>query len=231
MVVPVRAAVLPTVRALVAPTVRAVPWTPFAVAVGVAFLVAGGGSVLIEPLLRPDAVALLRAAAVCGALGAAFLLDDPAARSTRVVPVSRAVRLGTRVAVVAPALALWWGAVVALIRANVETQVRLPLGALTVEAAALVCAALAVAAVVVRGADSGRAGAVAAPALVFAVVAAYRLPQDWALIVPADDARWAAAHTRWGALLTLAVVTVGSAALIPTSIMQLWRPKRPVSRR
>ncbi|GIJ46556.1 hypothetical protein Val02_34420 [Virgisporangium aliadipatigenens] len=217
MVLPVtRAGRAATLQALLRPTGRVVGWLPFGVGAGVGLAMAGAASRLFDKLGPADAATLLRMAAVCGALGAAFLLDDPAVRTTRVVAVGRGARLGVRLALVVPVLALWWGAALAIVGSALTAPARLPVGALTVEAAALVCGALAVAAGTVRGAESGRAGPVAAPVVVFGVVVAFQLPYGWALIVPPGDARWTDAHQRWGVL-----VGVGLAGL-------WWAGREPV---
>lgn len=57
---------------------------------------------------------LLRGAALIGALGLAFLLDDPARHLTVPVPTPRLVRQVLRVALVAPLAVLWWTAALLL---------------------------------------------------------------------------------------------------------------------
>jgi fluoroquinolone transport system permease protein len=181
--------------ALIRPTVRALRWPPFLAAAGVGLVVVALPAAWDADLTVADFTRLLRIAAVCGGLGAAFLFDDPAARSTPAVPTSRLVRHAVRVAVALPAIAIWWATVLVAAAAGPP----LPTGALTLEAGAVCAVALALAAA------SG--STVAAPALLVWTALAGLLPDRVALFVrePADPG-WAAAHRRWWVLLAVALV-------------------------
>ncbi|GGN44444.1 hypothetical protein FHR83_004508 [Actinoplanes campanulatus] len=194
---------------LVLPAARATPWTAFLAAAGVGLAIVAVPAVFRVELTVEDLVGLLRAAAVCGALGLAFLLDDPAARTIATVPTPRPLRYAARAGVILPAAAAWW----ALVLTITGHGALLPLGGVTVEAAALGAVALAVGAVRLRSGDNG--GIVAAPAVLVLVVAASRIPPHLALYVPPGDERWAAAHHRWAALLAAAVLVSVWAAVEP----------------
>jgi hypothetical protein len=169
-------------------------------------------------------LAVLRSVALVLALGSAFLLDDPARHTTAVVPTRRPVRVGLRLAFVAPLAALWWTAAVLL----VPEEARPPVGAVTLEAAAAAVLALAGAAAVVRRTEVAEPGKATAVGVLTAAVAAWLLPGRWALFVPAGDPRWEAAHQRWAVLLAVAVLVVGVCVIEP---VRSWRVGRlPVTR-
>ncbi|MBO3742337.1 hypothetical protein [Actinoplanes flavus] len=197
---------------LVLPAARATPWTAFLAAAGVGLAIVAVPAAFRVELGVDDLVGLLRAAAVCGALGLAFLLDDPAARTIATVPAPRPIRYAARAGVIIPAAVAWWAVILAVTGAGAGAA--LPLGGVTVEAAALACVALAVGAVRLRSSDAG--GIVAAPAVLVLVVAASRIPPDLALYVPPGDDRWAAAHDRWAVLLAAAVAVAVWAVREPT---------------
>ncbi|WP_141205704.1 ABC transporter [Streptomyces griseorubiginosus] len=182
---------------------RTVPWRVVGAGAVVGLLV-----VRLPGLLggTPDAwlgLNLLRAAALVFALGLAFLLDDPARRLTTPVPTRRWARTGLRVALVTPLAAVWWTAALLLVPA----QSRPPVGPVTLEAGATAALALAAASVVVRFTEEPEPGAsVAVGLLTLALLAPALIPSRWDLFVPAGDPAWAAAHVRWAAVLTAAVV-------------------------
>jgi fluoroquinolone transport system permease protein len=195
---------------LLRPNARAMQWGPFLAAAGLGLAIVAVPAAATVTLTGEDLVGLLRAAAVCGALGVGFLLDDPAARSIATVPTPRPLRYAVRAGVILPAVAVWWALVLVVTVAGAADGIgaALPLGGVTVEAAALSAAALAVATARLRGArlrggrDSG--GIVAFPALLVLVVAASQLPPALALFVSPEDPGWPAAHTRWAILLAAA---------------------------
>ena len=149
---------------LLVPTARAVAWWPplaaFTVSLGLLALAVRPGSVLEAEEL----VQWLRIAIVTGALGCAFLLDDPSEPTTEGVAGSLLLRRALRVALLLPATAAWWVAVVWRIRA-VYPAVSLPIAAFTLEVAALLAVTMALAAAGSRLAPERRGGVVAAPAL------------------------------------------------------------------
>jgi hypothetical protein len=217
---PVSVRVLPV---LIRPAARAMPWAAFLAAAGVGLAIVGVPAAFPVTLTAEDLVNLLRAAAVCGALGVAFLLDDPATRTIATVPTARSVRYAARAAVLLPAVAAWWVLVLAVTVSGAEEGIgaTLPLGGVTVEAAALGAVAVAVSAIRLRGgADAG--GVVAAPVVLALVVTATRLPPELAFFVPPGDGRWNATHDRWAVLLAAAAAVSVWAGTEPLS-----RIKRP----
>jgi hypothetical protein len=196
---------------LVAPAAQAMPWRAFLAATGLALAIVAVPAATTVTLTDKDLVGLLRAAAICGALGVAFLLDDPAARTTATVPTPRPIRYAARAGVILPAVAVWWTLILTITVLGAEHGIgaTLPLGAMTVEAAALGAVALAVALARLRGRpESG--GLVASSVLLVLVAAASLLPEGLALFVSpgesaAEVARWEGAHTRWAGLLAAGV--------------------------
>lgn len=207
---------------LLAPTVRATRWGAFLAAAGVGLAIVVVPAATTTMLTAEDLVALLRVAAVCGALGAGFLLDDPAARSTATMPTPRPVRHAARAGVILPAVAVWWALVLGVTVAGAEEGIgaTLPIGGVTAEAAALGAVALMVAAVRLRGSRAAgvRAdgGVAAFPALLVLVMAATVLPRGLALFVSPDSPEWTGAHGRWVVLLAVALAGSFWASVEPT---------------
>ncbi|MFD4350599.1 ABC transporter [Streptomyces coelicoflavus] len=191
---------------LAVPLWRTLPWRALAAAGALGLLVAGFPLATGAEPAPWQTLMLLRGAALVGALGLAFLLDDPARHLTVPVPTPRLLRQALRVALVAPLAALWWTAVLLLTPA----ASRPPAGGITLEALAVGALALAAAALAVRLTDEARPGPFAAAFLLFtAVLAPLLAPEDWALFVQADDLRWSVGHDRW-AVLAAAVVVLGA---------------------
>ncbi|MFE9924419.1 ABC transporter [Streptomyces sp. NPDC005774] len=189
-------------RALLRPVVRTLPWRAIGVAGGLGLLFAAAPRLMGDDATGRLALNALRMSAVAFALGAAFLLDDPARHTTAAVPTRRAVRHTLRLALVVPVAALWWTGTLLLVPAGV----RPPVGGITLEAAATLALALAGAAFAVRRSDSTRPGqAVAGALFTTAVLASVLWPERWALFVAPDDEKWAAAHDRWTVLLCAAL--------------------------
>ncbi|MEU0587095.1 ABC transporter [Streptomyces sp. NPDC006132] len=204
-------------RQLVLPVCRALPWR----LVGAA----GGAGLLLAALTRTWgetgeklSLPLLRAAVLAFAMGLVFLLDDPARHTTATVPTPRPVRVALRVALVLPAVAAWWTAALLL----VPSDVRPPVADLTLEAGAAFVLAVAGAAAALRFSDVTRPGPpVAAGLLTSAVLVMLFWPGRWALFVPVEDDRWAAAHDRWAVVLAGAALVGGVCAGEP---VRRWRP-------
>ncbi|MGN9907477.1 hypothetical protein ACTMTJ_07960 [Phytohabitans sp. LJ34] len=209
-----------TVPALLVPTARAMPWALFLAAAGLGLVIVAGPAVSTVSLRDEDLLGLLRVAAACGAVGIAFLLDDPAARSIATVPTPRLLRHLLRAALAAAVAGAWWAALLGATVAGAEdgAAATLRLGGVTIEAAALAATALALAAARLRMGD-GAAGLLAGPGVLVLATAAVLLPARWALYVPPGDDRWAAAHGRWALLLAAALIAL------------LWAGRDPVHRR
>jgi fluoroquinolone transport system permease protein len=203
--------------ALVRPILRAIPWWPLsaagAVALGIA-LVPG-----LTPAPDVEALALaVRLAAAAGALGAAFLLEDPAERTVATAPSPLLLRRVLRVALILPAGAAWWIAVLALVRTQVggAAWAGLPVGGLSLEAAGLFAVALALAAAGARGAPAELRGPLAACGLLLLLaVAAQRLPPRVAILVEPGSPWWSTAHHNWLVLLAFALAVFALAGSDP----------------
>jgi hypothetical protein len=192
-----------TLYPLVRSTAHAITWRPLVAGavLGSAVLLVPG--MLITTLTGAQLTTLTRLAAVCVALGAAFVLDDTAARSTPTVPIPRLTRNLVRVALALPVVALWWTLTVGLVRS--PAAVRLPVAALTLEAVTLLATALALAAAAQRRTPDGRTGVVAASALLVFAVVAWSLPPQAALLLAPADPQWTASHYRWTVVLLSAL--------------------------
>lgn len=211
---------LPVVAALVRPTARSLPWTVFTAGWALGLAVAAVPVLFSVDLPAEVVVHLLRASALCGAVGLAFVLDDPARHTTGVPPVPRPLRQTVRVAVVLPAVAVWWAAVLGVVRAGADAGewAALPSGAVTVEAGALCALALALAATTVRfSALSVPGPAVAGAVLALPVTAGLLLPDRFALFVPPSAPRWDDAHVLWAGALA--------------AVLALWLACAPEPRR
>ncbi|WAU85848.1 ABC transporter [Streptomyces sp. Qhu-G9] len=206
-------------RALVRPVWRTLPRRALAAAAATGLLLAGVPrmqSGAADPVLGLYA---LRGAALALALGLAFLLDDPARHVTSAVPARRPVRIGLRVALVAPWAALCWTAALLL----VPREARPPVGAVTLEAAVTAVFALTAAALAVRRPQVTEPGVAVSAWLLSTAVAAALLPHgDWALLVVPDDPRWDSSHERWAVLLALATALGARACVEP--LRAGWRP-------
>ena len=202
------------VPALLVPTGRAVGWAAplagFALSLGLLALAVRPGLELPAERL----VLWLRIAMTVGALGCAFLLDDPSEPTTEGVAGSLLLRRSLRVVLLLPATAAWWIAVVWRVRA-VQPGLPLPVAALTLEAAALLAVTLALAAAGSRLAPERRGGVVAAPALLALASAGFLLPAQATLYAPPDSAAWDGTHRRWALLLGLALAALAAASRDP----------------
>jgi fluoroquinolone transport system permease protein len=202
------------VPALLAPTARAVGWAvplaAFTLSLGLLTLAVRPGLALPAGRL----VLWLRITMAVGALGHAFLLDDPSEPTTEGVAGSLLLRRTLRVALLLPATAAWWVGVVWRVRA-VHPELPLPVAALTLEAAALLAVTVALAAAGSRLAPERRGGVVAAPALLVLASAAFLLPAQVALYAQPGSDTWDAAHRRWALLLGLALAAFAVASRDP----------------
>ncbi|MFE9686391.1 ABC transporter [Streptomyces sp. NPDC002701] len=207
-------------RALLPPVWRTLPRRALVAGAAVGLLLAGIPRMQSSP---PDArlgLFALRAAALAFALGLAFLLDDPARHITSAVPARRPLRVGLRVALVAPFAALCWTAALLLVPAGA----RPPVGALTLEATATAVLSLTAAALAARRAHLTEPGTAISTWLLCTAAAAYLLlPHKWTLLVTPDDPRWASTHTHWGLLLAVAAAVGARACTEP--VRARFRPR------
>ncbi|MFJ8044094.1 hypothetical protein ACIRBX_26690 [Kitasatospora sp. NPDC096147] len=191
--------------ALAGPALRLAPRLPLLLGALVGLVTAGVPLVGGIDLGLPDAALLTRVGAVTVALGAGFALDDPAARSTVSVPVSRLMVRLVRVLPVLVVCALVWLSVALLARATVEPSARalFPWGGLALEAAAVVTWVLALAALGLRFTDGEHGAQTALPGLLLLVVTAVLLPEQAALFLPPGHPDWAGTHRIWALLVVL----------------------------
>ncbi|MBW3652254.1 MAG: ABC transporter [Actinobacteria bacterium] len=177
-------------RLLARPTARLASWSalPAAAVVAIAMLELDGPRV-VE----------LRLAAVALCIGAAFVLDDPAAQSLAASPTPLLFRRLLRIALLLPLVGALWAVV--LWRAG-ETLAT----ALTLELATMLVVTLAVAALAAPLVADCRGGLAAAPALLVLLAAALLvLPARWTLFAAGPgDPGWEASHIRWALLLATA---------------------------
>ena len=218
-----------TLYPLLRPTARATSWVPVAVGAALGLAIVLVPEALTTKLTGTQLTDLLRIAATCLALGAAFVLDDPATRSTPTVPTSRLARNLIRAVIALPATALCWAVTLGLAKATAHHQAagnhsaawNLPAAALTLEAATLVATAVALAAMTARFNSDGNTGVFTAPAVLLLVAVIWFLPHRLAIVVPPGDPHWTAAHHRWAVLLAVALI-----AFLWTSHEGTGRPAR-----
>jgi hypothetical protein len=176
-------------------TLRAGQWLPV--------LPAGALALLAVELAAgtPQAgLVALRSAAVALALGAAFLLDDPAAELLGCSPTPLWSRRLPRIGVPLPLLGLLWAAVLG--RSGLAA---IPVGDLTLELAGMLTVTLALAACAGRYTGDGMGGRAGGPGLLVLVPLAWQA-RMWAGLP--GDPLWTLAHRRWLA------AQVASAALL-----------------
>jgi len=196
---------------LARPVARTLPWLALVAAAALAFAVVRLG----------DAQTLqVRLAALALCVGAAFLLDDPAAETIQSVPTPLLVRRLLRLALAAPALAASWVLVL-------QPAVHAPAWELTLELGALLALAVAVAALIARGPGPALGGVAGGPAVLVLFGLAALLPHRWALLVPGpEDPRWTTAHARWAFVLAAGLGALVWASLDPVRRRRLPRPGR-----
>ncbi|WP_327316125.1 ABC transporter [Streptomyces sp. NBC_01235] len=193
-------------RSLLPPLWHSLPWPALTTAGALGLLSA---ATVRLPDHAPDADLgrlVLRLTALTGALGLAFLLDDPARNTTAATPVGRAQRTVLRLALVAPLTVLWWATALLLIPA----PARPALGPATLEAAGMVCAALALATIAVRFTEAPEVGRGTAIWLGVAAGVTLLVPNKWGLLGTPHDPYWVATQVRWavvlGATVTLSAI-------------------------
>ena len=195
-----------TMWTLLPGTVRATHWRP--VAAGAASALAFVVIMMVVPVtLDVDGVTMvLRLAALLGAVGLAFLLDDPSESTTAVTPVARRLRILLRPIMIAPVAAFWWSSLVLLLRAGVDREAwtSVPMTGITVEAAVLALIGIAVAALRVRRAPHDGGGILAAPTVIALAVVGQLLPPRLAMFPSPGSSHWDQAHRVWIGLLPLA---------------------------
>jgi hypothetical protein len=137
------------------------------------------------------------------ALGAPFLLEDPAAPTIASSPTTLLVRRGLRLGIGFGAIAPVWAAILGYAAVRMDGG-GLPVGSLTLEFAAMLMVGVVVAAgSIARGYAGGPSGAVALFLLSWTLP---WIPRRWTLLGGAPgDGEWAAAHLRWAVALAVAL--------------------------
>jgi hypothetical protein len=216
---------LTQVRALIRPVARTTRWQPLA-----ASGLAGAVIALIQTRdpclsLGSSCVSLssrITAARVAGlliAIGAAFLLDDPAEETTAHIPTALWLRRSLRIVLGLPLIALMWTlSIWAATSSAVEGGQGFPVAELTLELAAWVTVGLAVSAIAADHVPEGLGGVAAGPVLLGVAVLVLLLPTRFQPLV--DDPgnhRWRDGHELW------AMVLAASTAALGWSSRDRWR--------
>jgi hypothetical protein len=175
----------------------------------------------------------MRLAAVALCIGVVFLLDDAASVTVASVPAALRYRRGLRLLLAAPIVATAWvgySAYVVVHTANLahgDTAGLFPFWALTLEMAAMIMTALAIAAAATRWGSEGLGGVAAGPTMLALFGAALFLPHRWTLFPGSiDDSQWEAAHFRWAVIAVLATLLLVYFSRDPAA----RRPSGPRSR-
>jgi hypothetical protein len=192
-------------RALIGATWKTIPWAAVALSGSAALLLAGIPAVAAKDIGPGNHVQLLRAAALAGAIGAAFLLDDPAQATTSVTPTSRLVRHSVRVLLALPLVTTWWAAILAITWFGTDEQGRagLPLVAVSLETATLIVLTLAISSALSRRGRAATISSLAVPAVLVLVCILMVLPPAITPVVAYGAPRWGQAHRVWGVLLSI----------------------------
>lgn len=187
---------------LLDPLRHAVRWQPSLGAAALAALLVGWKA---DDLDRAGtALMVLRGVAALLALGAGFLLDDAAASTLAASPTALLYRRSHRMALGLTCVGLPWAFALLAVRSR---GTDLPLMGLTIELAAMVLLTLATCAVITHRADVPEPGVLVAPLIAGFLLAAFRMPERWALMV-APGPSWEAAHGRWAVLATAAILVL-----------------------
>jgi hypothetical protein len=156
---------------------------------------------------------IVRRAGFFLALGAPFLLEDPAATTIASSPttlfVRRSLRLGIGIGAIVPV----WAAILGYAAVRMDGG-GLPAGALTLEFAAILMIGFVLSVgSIARGYAAGPSGAVALFLLSWALP---WVPHRWALLGGAPgDGEWAAAHLRWAVAVAVALCLTIAFSLDP----------------
>jgi hypothetical protein len=216
-----RVSAIPKLRIVVEllrPTARLIPWRILAGSMFGAVVLVSFLTRQVQSIAQP--IGALRSAAVVLAMGASFVLDDPAEGSIDHLPVSRLVRRTVRTALALPALALGW--FLALQIAPSSQGAAVPVAALTLEYAGIVALATAAAAALAPYTPEGLGGVAAGPATLLLLGAAFALSHKIPFFVSEPgDPRWTASHHGWLVALVGLVLAAGWLSRDP------WRRLKP----
>ncbi|MEV0371124.1 hypothetical protein AB0I10_15035 [Streptomyces sp. NPDC050636] len=198
---------------LLPPVLRAARTTPLLGAGLAAVLLVGIPAALSAHLRLTDGVLLMRVATVLIALGAAFMLDDPAARTTEVVPTPRLLLHGLRAFTAVITAGALWTAVLLLGRSAITGEERelLPEPGLALEAGALLLVVLMLASAGLKATAGIGGGLVAAPgaALLLLTAMLLPLPDGVALFPQPLTPEWGMSRQLWAGVAGIAVAVTG----------------------
>lgn len=161
------------VPVLVPGTIRALPWGPLlgGAALGLAMVHFGSGD--------PGSLMLrLRLAAVLVCAGAAYMVDDPAARTLACSPTPLLGRRAYRVVAAVVVAGATWGTLLIAVRGAAGPGGWAP-ASLSLQAAALLAVALSMAVLASRVAPDGRGGVAGSAAVLCLALIAVALPERW----------------------------------------------------
>lgn len=224
---------LRAIGALVCPTLALLPWPA---------LVGGGaaGWLLVwlahrDPFVPiGEVITMLRLSVVPLATAVASGLEDPTEDDLAGAGIGVAARRWVRLALLVPVAAgLWWGLVAFAATAPGLAQpggASLPVGAMIIEAAAMLAVALAATAAANSAATATPPAFVAPAVLGVLLVLIQLLPARVALTAAVDNHQaWYAAHIRWAWLGTAALVAFAFACRDPDrrSLRRVLRPAHP----
>lgn len=184
---------------LARPTARAMSWSPllWAAVLAIAYVVKEATHGYVDYRML-----VLRVGALLICMGAAFALDDPTEDTLGHVPAPLLLRRGLRLVLLLPFVAVVWMALLQLVgEVSRRDGGPLPVGDVTLEAAALLLLSLSAACLGARFTSDRVGGIAAAPIVLTLVAVALFLPYNYRLIVPTSDPRWADAHEAWRVVL------------------------------
>ena len=202
--------------ALVIPVVRAARTGPYLLACAAGLLLLAVPAALTTTIDADSLTLQLRLASVCAALGAVFLLDDPAKPTTLVVPGRAWMTTALRALLALVVAALWWLVAIGIVLVGAEGGVgnQLRLAGTTLEVSTIFAVALTVGVAGYRLTERGVGSPGAAPTMLVLVGGLALLPPNAALFVRVGDPRWAEVHVQWGLLLltACAALLIGAGA-------------------
>lgn len=161
------------------------------------------------------AVLVLRGAAVLLATGLALSVDEASGALLDATPTPLAHRLSARIAICGALVLPCWGLAIA---AATVAGADVPVGAVSLELAALSVLGLAVPGALRRWRRMCQPAVVTGPVLLGVLIAASRAPQGLTLLpLSPQDPTWAAAHGRWAVVLLVAGALLALTASDPAT--------------
>ncbi len=218
------------VRALIVPLLRVVRWHPVVVMAGLC----AGLSALLQSKDEMNAFMFLRVVAVLLCMAVAFHLDDPAASLTAAVPLTLRARRVLRMTMGAVLVGVCWFALAtqavgfdAATGRDAPGAEPFPIARLTLELLVWFTVSLAAAAFIARRYGDDRGGIGAAPAMLFLVWFAARLPDRYIVLASPGSDRWAEAGKHLSIMLLGALIMLWFIHRDPAarSLVRSW-PRR-----